>query len=385
MSRPERLHGLDLLRVLASCLVLFGHIAAYFTLARTHWWLTDRVEEQVVEGFRLNANFGFLGVCTFLMISGVVVTHVTARENSGTFLYRRVSRLAPLLWAITPVVWLMVNLGLQVSASHDPKLSFGDLMSGMVLWNFFQRPQIGLVGVTWTLWIQIIFYCYVAASIPLLRRKPWLPPILLAVVCFITILLSTLSRGATSGTLHMWAHQAGQWAVYLPVLCIGQLISLVHTRAVHRYAALAIGSVHVLLFIWADRIGGFTFQGDAMPRTLLLVTAAVLLMMRMNGRISRSKVIKEWSSRTYAIYLVHLACLYPLMNLLVPRVGPEIAVLAGLATTALVSDLVHRFIEMPADRFLRSRRRRPPQPPVSGQDENPTANKPAAATASTQK
>ncbi|GAB2991323.1 acyltransferase [Amycolatopsis acidiphila] len=356
--KPERLHGLDMLRVLASCLVVFGHIAAYFTLSHQHWWLTDWVENELVGSLHLNANLGFLGVCTFLMISGVVVTHVTAREGPGTFLYRRVSRLLPLLWVITPLVWLLIDFGLQVSSTHDPHLGFGDLLSGMVLTNFFQTPQVGLVGVTWTLWMQIIFYCYVAAAIPLLRRIPWLAPTIMAAICFVTILFSTLSRNSTTGSLHMWAHQLGQWAVYLPVLCIGQLISLVHTRAVHRYAALAIGAVHVLLFVWADRIGGFTFQGNAMPRTLLVVTAVVLLMMRANGRISRSKVIAGWSRRTYAIYLVHLACLYPLMNALVPRVGPELAVLAGLAATALVSDLLHRFVEMPAERFLRTRRKR---------------------------
>lgn len=356
--RPGRLYGLDLLRVLASCLVVYEHIAAYFTLSHQHWWLTDGVETEVVGSLHLNASLGFLGVCTFLMISGVVVTHVTARESPGTFLYRRVSRLVPLLWVVTPLVWVLINLGLQVSSSHDPHLSFGDLLSGMVLTNFFQTPQIGLVGSTWTLWIQIIFYCYVAAAIPVLRRRPWLPPVIMAALCFLAILFSTLSRNSTTGSLHMWAHQIGQWAVYLTVLCIGQLISLVHTGAVHRYAGLAIGAVHALLFIWADRIGGFTFQGNAMPRTLLVVTAVVLLMMRNAGPISRSKVVAGWSRRTYSIYLVHMACLYPLMNALVPRIGPELAVLAGLATTVVVSDVLHRFVEMPAERFLRARRKR---------------------------
>ncbi|TNC29725.1 acyltransferase [Amycolatopsis alkalitolerans] len=377
VSRPDRLHGLDLLRVLASCLVIYEHIAAYFTLSHQHWWLTDWAEAEIVGGLHLNALLGFLGVCTFLMISGVVVTHVTAREGPWTFLYRRVSRLMPLLWVVTPLVWLLINFGLQVSSTRDPRLDLGDLLSGMVLWNFFQRPQIGLVGSTWTLWIQLIFYCYVAAAIPLLRRRPWLPPAIMAPVCFVAILLSTLSRNSTTGSLHMWAHQIGQWAVYLTVLCIGQLISLVHARAVHRYVALAIGAVHVLLFIWADRIGGFTFQGTAMPRTLLVVTAVVLLMMRANGRVSRSRVIAGWSRRTYAIYLVHLACMYPLMNLLVPRVGPELGVLAGLAAAAFVSEVLHRFVEMPAERFLRSRRRQPRRTPDDGEHgghaEQPTA------------
>jgi exopolysaccharide production protein ExoZ len=352
----ERLHGLDLLRVLASCLVVYGHIATWFALTPGGWWLTDWVEDQVVAPLHLNPNLSFVGVCAFLMISGVVVTHVTARESSGVFLYRRVSRIAPLLWVVVVLVWLSVNIGWQTSSVRHPGL--GDLFANLTLTTFLEPGKVAFVGVTWTLLIQVIFYCYVAAAIPLLRRIPWLAPVVMAALCFVAITISTISRYTTTGAQHLWTQQLGQWAVYVPVLCIGQLVSLVHARAVNRYAALAIGAVHVGLFVWADRIGNFTFQGNAMVRTLLVVTAVVVLMMRAKGRISRSKVVAGWSRRTYAIYLLHLPCMYPVLRLLVPLVGPELAVLAALLTTAVVSDVLHRFVEMPAERFLRSRRKR---------------------------
>lgn len=352
-----RIDGLDLMRVFASCMVVIGHIAAWFALGHTGWWLTDWAETDIGGTFHLNPNLAFIGVGSFLMISGVVVTHVTDREGPGTFLYRRITRLAPLLWVVTPIAWIMINLGLRVSGVRDPNLDVVELLRGMVLGNFFTIPQIGFVGVTWTLLVQVVFYLYVSATIPLLRKRPWIPPAIAAAVAFIAIMLSTLARTSVFGTGRVWTHEAGVWATYLPLLCIGQLISLVYAGKLNRYAALALGSVHYLLFVWADRIGGFTFQGDAMPRTVLLLILLLLLMMRVNGPLSRSRFIKEWSRRTYAIYLVHLMCLYPVMDVLVPRIGPELAVLIGLAVLAVVSDLLHRFVEMPADRWLRARRR----------------------------
>lgn len=58
-----------------------------------------------------------------------------------------------------------------------------------------------------------------------------------------------------------------------------------------------------------------------MLRTLPLVIAAVLLITRTNDRISLSKVIRERSSRTSAIYLVRR---YPPLTPSVPRADPKI-------------------------------------------------------------
>jgi len=350
-ARGGRLHGMDLLRVVASCLVVYTHVHAWFVIRGRDWWFTDLVESNIVGTFHLNSRLSFVGVAIFLVISGVVVTYVTDRESPVQFVVRRIVRLAPLLWVVTFLAWVAINLGQRVSGAEDPALGVGDLLLGTVLGNFFTTPQIGLVGVTWTLLIQVGFYCYVAAAIPLLRRQPWIPPLVAATGCFIGLLLITGTRSAA-------LLQVGKVVAYLPILCMGQLISLTHTRRVRPAAGIAIGLVHAALFTWADTLGSYTSQGDAMPRTVLLVVLVTVVMIRSSGRISRAALVGAWSKRTYAIYLAHLGCIFVVMDHLVPIVGSDVSVLVAVVAVAAVAELLHRLVEMPAVRWVRRRQQR---------------------------
>lgn len=352
-----RLHGLDLLRVLASCFVVFGHVLSWFSVRGESSWLHQGVAAFVVGPLHLNANLSFIGVGLFFIVGGVVVTHVTDREGPGQFLFRRLARLAPLLWAVTLIAWLLINRGLQVSAEAASPLGIGDLLRGMVLANHLTYPSTAIVGVTWTLLHQTAFYFIVALSIPVLRRRAWLAPAAAAVVCFAALLISASSRNSNAGETASWLlHTLGQFATYIPLLYIGQVISLVHRGKISGFAGFAIGTAHYLLFAWSDRIGGYTFQGGAMPRTVLLLVLVVLLMLKISGPISRSAWIKAWARRTYTIYLVHLGCLFVVMDRLVPLVGPELAIGGAVLTVAVVAEALHRAIERPVDAWLRNRR-----------------------------
>jgi exopolysaccharide production protein ExoZ len=349
-ARTGYLHGLDVVRVVASCLVLYTHIHGWFAIRNKHWWLTDWVQRNVIETLQLNDRFSFVGVAMFLVVSGVVVTYVTQRENPGQFLWRRVTRIAPLLWVVTILAWILVNLGQQVAQEPmPPGLGIDDLARGLVLANYFVTPLHAMVGVTWTLVVQVGFYCYVAASIPLLRRKPWIPPLVVAAVCFIVVL-------AASDIDNSAVQELVQICAYLPILCVGQLISLVHSGRIRIAVAIAIGLVHLALFSWMDRAAMVTSQTYSTVRTVVMVALLTAVMMKAKGRIARSTVIRNWSKRTYAIYLIHLSCVFVIMDHVSPLVGPEAAVLLVLVTVAGAAEILHRYVEMPAERWLRARR-----------------------------
>ncbi|MFD4672868.1 acyltransferase family protein [Lentzea sp. NPDC058450] len=340
------MHGLDLLRILASVGLVLTHLTAWFALRDKDYWLALWVQRDVVGTLHLNSHLSLLGVALSFVLSGVVVTHVASRERPLQFLWRRVVRLMPLLWVVTLLAWTLINLGYQVSAAKESDLTFGALVSGMFLVNFFMDPPVALVAVTWTLTIQIVFYAYVAATIPLLRRKPWIPPLAAVPLCFITLLVTDGFSGST-------AFQIGQFGAYLPVLVIGQLISLVHSGKVHPLAGTAIGAAHFVLFIWVHKATGYTLQGDSMPRTVFIAVLLTIVLVSASGPVSRSAFVRGWSKRTYAIYLVHLSCLYPLFDTLMGVLDPNLVVVLGLALTALVAEILHRLVEMPAHNAVR--------------------------------
>jgi peptidoglycan/LPS O-acetylase OafA/YrhL len=348
--RSGYLPGLDLLRVVASTLVVYTHVATWFAYRGYDWSPAQFVDRAVGDAFRLNTAFSFVGVATFLVVSGVVVTQVTAREGPGQFLWRRVSRIAPLLFVATAAAWALVNLDLLDTA--DGPLGVGDLLRELVLANLFLGPVVAPLAVTWTLLVQIAFYAYVSATIPLLRRWPWLPPT--AAACLVVVTLS-VSAGDPNAALQRIAGIAA----YLPVLCVGQVISLVRGGRLHPYAGTALGALHFLIYVWVDRMGAFSFQGVADSRTVALVVLVVLVVMNLRGRITTSRLVRSWSARTYAIYLVHPLCVYPVIDLLAPRVGVALALLVALVAVGVVSEVLHRFVERPANRWLRGRRKSP--------------------------
>ncbi|MFC4005145.1 acyltransferase family protein [Prauserella oleivorans] len=348
MSTRTYLYGLDLLRVVASVLVLFTHIANWFSTRQREWWLAGWVHRDVVTPLHLNDNLSFAGVSLFLLISGLVVTHVADRERPRQFLRRRLARVLPLLFVASVIAWLLVNHAGYRPESGQSSLDLLDLLAGMTLAGFFTTPEVVFLGIAWTLLTQIVFYGYVAATMPLLRRHAWAPSALAAALCCVLLSLAT-------GVGTVAAHRIGMIAAFFPVLCLGQLLSLVHARKVRPGAGVVLGAVHVLLFVWADRLGEYMLGGTAYPRTLLIMLALVALVMTVHGRLSRSRVVRTWSRRTYAIYLLHPLCLYPVLDRLAPVIGADVALLVALGLLAAVVEPAHRLVELPVNNWFRSR------------------------------
>lgn len=349
--KDNYMHGLDLLRVVGSCAVVLTHLIAWFRVYDRDLWLVSWTEHAIVRPLHINEDMHFLGVAIFLVVSGVVVTHVADREAPGQFLRRRVVRLIPLLWAVTLVSWIALKLGAHYSTVEPAAAGIGDLFSNMVLAAFFIKPPVILIGVTWTLLIQIGFYAYVAATIPVLRRKPWIPPLAAAPLCFVVI-LSTFDLEVPA------LGQIGGLIGYLPLLCIGQLVSLVHSRKISPLVGTAIGAAHFAVVVWVDKLYRYAGMGEAIPRTLLIAILLTVLLVRMDGPVCRSAFIKNWAKRTYAVYLVHMLAMYPLFQLLLPHVDGTLLVVLGLVSVALLTEVMHRFVEAPADRAIRKWERR---------------------------
>jgi len=345
------LYGLDLLRVLASVLVVYTHVAGWFATRGHEWWASAWVDQDVIAPLHLNPGLSFLGVCTFLVVSGLVVTHVADRETAPQFLRRRLVRIFPLLLLVALAGWVLINLGVYLSESRQTEMDVLDLLSGSTLFGFFTTPELIIIGPAWTLLVQIFFYAFVAATIPLLRRQAWIPPALAAAAVIIGLSLTT-------GAEDVATRRFGVIAAYFPVLIIGMLISLVRAGKVRPGVGVGIGAVHFLLFIWADRLGGHFHTGTEHPRTLALVVAVVVLAAAAKDRVSRAALTKHWSARTYAIYLLHPLCLYPMLDWLAPELGTDVALLLALLLLAAVTEVAHRWFEAPLNRWVRARERR---------------------------
>lgn len=338
--------GANLLRALAVLAVLYSHISLYLIDdLGTGWWLIDVVYETLVDDGGLNQHLSFLGVAVFMMLTGLMLTASAARQTPGRFLFNRVGRLLPGLWVAIALAVVLVRLGVNGMFSPQDTVTNSQVALSFVLGGFFLKPEVAVLGVVWTLVVQVIFYLYLAAARPLLRAVPVAVPILGSALCALVLLYNQFVPQPYSVPM------LGKVAATLPALFIGQIIYLGWARlASWRWVVVAmIAQFEVVRLATDIRV---YWSGDRYLWTIVVVTAAVLALARFDGAAGRWPVVRWVATRSYAIYLLHTLILYRVYELTVGHVGKTGAVLAFLLVTALASEAMYRFVEVPGGRWV---------------------------------
>lgn len=211
---PTRFPALDALRGVAVLMVVFDHMFAVAgermaggVFAPTAW-----VREWISAPLGIIQDFGWLGVCLFFLISGFVITHSARRESLRVFALRRAFRILPPLTVALAVVWVLD----LYAGTHRPWM---DYLYGLSLMGYFTVPQIVVLGVAWTLVIEVIFYMLMAAVLPLFKRPH--PALGTAVVSVVTVGVILCARNFGDAFFLFAASVA-----YLPVLLIGSALYL---------------------------------------------------------------------------------------------------------------------------------------------------------------
>jgi exopolysaccharide production protein ExoZ len=346
-SKTKYMHGLDLVRVLAALAVIYTHYANWLRLKGHDFPVGHAVDGLITGPLHIYERLTLFGVCVFLLISGMVVTQVAFRETSGQFMARRVVRLMPAMWVAVALAWLLVSNGL-LTANYPPDLD--DLPLNMALLNFFVPLTSSVLAITWTLAVQMFFYLYVAGTRPLLTRWPWLPPAMS--VALVSVLLALVPANAGPP-----AHGFRMVVTFLPVLFIGQLITLVRAGRIPAAAGVVCGAIQFLLFVRADLASEVWPPGEQFPRQFLILLFVVLLATRLDNALVRKPWIGAAAKRTYATYLLHIPVGFPVLELLTPTTGYWVAIAVALAAVAVASELLYRFVENPIAQWFRRRER----------------------------
>ncbi|OLR92805.1 acyltransferase family protein [Actinokineospora bangkokensis] len=340
--RTRRIDGLDLLRVLACCLVFYTHVSTWYRFKKDPLPLTGVLDSAVVGPLHLNKDFAFLGVSLFFLISGFVIAHVATREGAAEFAVKRALRVFPPLFAAVLLAWVFVLLGwLSVPGGED--VGFGDLVANLFLVNFFAPQLVTLVGVAWTLIIQLGVYAMVLALLAVFRRMPWLAIAVQVTACM--VLLSVLSnlRGPVAASL-------ANIGAFGCAIVLGQVIWLVWSRRAPLWAGVLLGALCWLVVNTAEA-GGYGQSGDSYLLTMTLAALVVSLVVAAGGRVKRVRAVAFLSERSYSIYLVHQTTAFAVLAGLAAHTWSSVAVAVAVAVTLAVAEVVHRFVERPSARL----------------------------------
>lgn len=362
----DRLHSLDLLRAAASLLVFYVHLSTWFRYHGGPTSVTTWLDRWVVGPTHLNRDLGFLGVALFFLVSGFVISHVATRETVAEFSLKRLSRIFPALAAAVGVAWALVASGALGIPGDASDIGGDDVLANMTLANFFREPFVPLVGVAWTLIIQLAVYVMIAAMLPLLRSEPWLVIAIEVTVCAVVLsVVRNFSGLAASSIANIGA--------FGTVVVLGQVVWAVWARRVPLWAGAGLGLGCWVVFLWGDHLGYGRYD-DSYPLTLAIALPLVVAALLADDRIRRNPVVAYLATRSYSTYLLHQTVAFSVLAAVTPLWGRWVAAATAVATTFVAVELVHRLVERPGGRLgaelvrrardARDRRRQPPVRPA---------------------
>ena len=281
-----------------------------------------------------------MGVTTFFVLSGFVLTWGCADMETSSFYGRRVAR-------IVPLYLLAVTLGLAVD------LLLGLRPSALVTFTTFTLTQAWIPhlntmwptidSTTWSLSGEVFFYLAFPAIVAAVQRlhRPNRRAMLLGCMAFTTLYFLVLDRDSLLGGL-VWSP-----VMRLPEFVAGVLLCLEVKDGMRVRWWAAIAGVVVAIPAAVAAPSPVAEAGVAMIPSVLVVGACASNDLRSCWR--PPKALVELGTWSYALYLLH----FPLMLLLRNR-GWLAAVLISLVAIGL-SGLVYARFELPMEQSLRRR------------------------------
>ncbi|MCT9089137.1 acyltransferase [Streptomyces sp. ASQP_92] len=292
------------------------------------------------------AQFGWLGVEVFFLVSGFVICMSVWGRTIGDFAVSRVSRLFPAYWVAIPLTALVVKKWPEISSIRhwdDVIVNFTMLQAG--------NGTKDVDGAYWTLFVEIKFYILMAIVVlcGVTYRN-------VLVFCGVWTVAAALAPGLGTPVLVAFAMPQ-----YAPFFIAGIAFYLMR-----RYGSNPVlWGLVVFQFLLAQRYIRYRMAsnlGHAAAENLPTwpVRLVILAGFLMVGAIALgvfNKVQWKWLSTagalTYPLYLIHMFIGLTLIHHFRGRVAAPVLVVSVVALMMATAWLIHRFVERPASRWIR--------------------------------
>jgi exopolysaccharide production protein ExoZ len=357
----KRLELIQVMRGVAATMVLFSHI--------------DDVFDQVFGAPYLDDLFrtGFAGVDLFFVTTGFLMFSLNAKDfghgdRAATFVWKRFIRIFPLYWIV-----LFSKLGASFAFDYDPQtkeLGASEIARGVFLLpspEGFITP--GLIGVSWTLTLEIFFYLLFSAACLL----PMQATRVLAAAWFTVCAVRQVSGFAPS---NVWLDIVTQ-----PLnleFGLGCLVAYLFAKG-HlpspRWLLLAGAGLFAAALLYQHQAK----SNEEFRAVTLGVAGAVLIAGMVKWESQRSvkvpRLFTLLGDASYSVYLLHgffaknltkqFANRFP--GIADSEVGLAALGVGVIAATLALSVIVHFAVEKPLIRFTKPRRKSAPPPPSSSE------------------
>jgi peptidoglycan/LPS O-acetylase OafA/YrhL len=339
----RRLYELDALRFVAAVAVMFCHFAG---VPQGGAW--PRGARPTFPELNPAADFGFLGVQLFFVISGFVILMSVWGRRPSDFAVSRIVRLFPAYWC---AVLLTVAVFFTTRAAVD----YGPGSEG-VLRRFLPNLTMLQTGigapnmevVYWSLWTELHFYA-------LIMLLAWRGVTYRRAVVFAAgwLIFSIFANEANFGPAQVIL--IPHWA---PYFIAGMAFYLIYRFGSNLALWLLTG------FCWAIATYGEVKEVNpinawpgvheyAIPGIISGIFLVMALVATHRLGWLRWRGFALLGALTYPLYLVHETVSRPLIKSLAPHLDRWIVLGMAITCALTVAYLVHRLVERPTGRLLR--------------------------------
>ncbi|WP_177314064.1 acyltransferase family protein [Plesiomonas shigelloides] len=352
MSNKKIFDFIHTLRGVAVLLVLWSHLGGWWLSFNGYESILQRTWESfVVKPFHLYQNGGHLGVLVFFLISGFIITHVSLSESRQQFVVKRVFRIFPPL-AVSMVITYSV---VSIFTYYDMRLPLGmgvhgfhEYIQSLFLINYLTgAPAVN--GVTWTLFIEVLFYVITAIFISKTKRCAEGSTYLMIVVSAVLVCLSSINQ---------YTSALANFTVYVFYLLIGRIVYFYSSKTLSASKSVVLmfvsGSLYVFFYEYLYPGMLFSAPAPAYPVIYSDVIAIGIFLVALNVIHKAGALSVFLANTSYSSYLLHL----PLGGgalVILDKFGFsfEISFVIALMFCLFVSYLMFVVIEVPSQKLAR--------------------------------
>jgi peptidoglycan/LPS O-acetylase OafA/YrhL len=338
-------------------LVFYSHIAEQWVAKREvgPTPVIDAIDSVSSDAMHMGAQgIGQIGVPFFFLVSGFVVTPIAMRMGQRRFTVNRLIRVYVPMFFVVLLTALALWLGVEPLTGHQPELSWWTILTNMLVINYVIVPQVALVGVAWTLIVELIFYALLVLLLPVLRRWVWLAIAVQLTLVFV-VLMSARAFGPS------WFLFAVNFS-YLPIPILGMVVWATTSKRIPLWLGGVLASLAWVLYVFADEPGLGRLDRSY---SLALACAVLFFLLGMfaEPKLKERKIWVALSERSYSIYLLHGLVAFATLDLLRPAVPLALAIPVAVAATFGAVEVSYRFVERPSHVLARRLSRPRPAPP----------------------
>jgi peptidoglycan/LPS O-acetylase OafA/YrhL len=338
-SGPSRLPGLDLLRLLAVAAVVFYHYGFWGPAAHG-------VPQVALPSWAPSAQYGFLGVPVFFVISGFVIAYSAEGRTPTGFIIARFSRIYPTF---------LVCMSLTFAAIFTLGTPHFDVSVGQWFANLLiAAPALGEPYVDtsyWSLVIEVTFYAWVA----LLMAFGLLPRRIDAII-LVWMAITFANELTVDKPIFEKLFMADDSGFFAVGLLIYEHYRGRRDARLAAIFALAVGTAVFQAVHKLERLGVHThgtFDSRVVAAICLISIALVFVLTRIKRVPLPAAVVLGAGGITYPLYLLHMQLGYVLFMAIGPTEYAGLCTAAIIFGAVLLAWIVWRFVERPAHRWTR--------------------------------